>query len=651
MPGSINHDQTDRNSWGSSWQFLLACIGYAVGLSNIWRFPSLAYENGGGAFLVPYLTCSLLIGFPLLYLEMSLGQFCKAGPAVVYGWIRPAFQGVGWSMAMVSLLVGIYYNVIVAWSLIYIFIILTGRYSEIASCNSTYNTIYCASSLENARCARELNATGAFFFNKTCHFVTDRLAIALKNETFNALPAVSPAEEFFENYVLEKTQTMDSFGGLNMKMVIALGLAWLITVLVLIRGVEVMGKIAWLTGTTPYIIIVILFVRAVTLDGAEIGLDYYLLKPDVSAIFKAKTWRTAATQVCYSLAVGMGGLLSLSSFNSFHNDCFKDAFIITAADAISSIFGGTAVFSTLGFMAKQLNVSIDAVVQSGTGLAFIAYPEAMSRMPGWPWLWQLLFFLMIFILGVASHFGLAEVMCTALYDQFPAFRQYKSWLVIGVCLSCYLAGLSICSRAGIFYFNIFDDYAASFSMMLLVFLELILVAHIYGWHNYKKDIQAMMGQPRNLLSKFYGPSGLCIKYIYCYIAPVLLLIVFVFAFVQQVFTTRVTYGRDKRLYVFPAWSIVFGWFLSLVSWLFLPGLLLANAIKFMRQGKPLNEMLKLQPKWPSYERCNSGIMRKCNSGIMRKCNSGIMRKCNSGIMRKCNSSIMRKCNSGIMRKE
>uniref|UniRef100_A0A915LHP4 Uncharacterized protein n=1 Tax=Meloidogyne javanica TaxID=6303 RepID=A0A915LHP4_MELJA len=177
-------------------------------------------------------------------------------------------------------------------------------------------------------------------------------------------------------------------------MVISLGLAWLFTTLVLVKGVEVMGKIAWFTGTTPYIIIVILFIRGITLDGAKVGLDYYLLKPNLSVIWLAETWRAAATQVCYSLAIGMGGLISLASFNDFHQNCFKDAFLITLADASTSVLGGTAVFSTLGFMSNQLNISIDAVVQSGTGLAFIAYPEAMSRMPGWPWLWQFLFFLM-----------------------------------------------------------------------------------------------------------------------------------------------------------------------------------------------------------------------------------------------------------------
>ncbi|CAK5076590.1 unnamed protein product [Meloidogyne enterolobii] len=314
----IKHAQTERNEWGSSWQFLLTCIGYAVGLGSIfclefkikkilfidiWRFPALAYEHG--AFLIPYLICSLLIGFPLLYLEMSIGQFCKAGPAVAYGWIRPAFQGIGWSMAMLSLLIGIYYNVIVAWTLIYLWTIITGNSNQFSSCTNQFNTIYCSSSLEDLRCSNELKTLGAFYFNRTCNFGNDTIAKSLKDKTFSILSAVSPAEEFFERYVLEKTATLSEFGGLSLKMVISLGLAWLFTTLVLVKGVEVMGKIAWFTGTTPYIIIVILFIRGITLDGAKAGLDYYLLKPNLSVIWLAETWRAAATQVCYSLAIGM----------------------------------------------------------------------------------------------------------------------------------------------------------------------------------------------------------------------------------------------------------------------------------------------------------------------------------------------------------
>ncbi|KAF7638798.1 hypothetical protein Mgra_00001881 [Meloidogyne graminicola] len=533
---------------------------------------------------------------------MSIGQFCKAGPAVAYGWIRPAFQGIGWSMAMVSLLIGIYYNVIVAWTLIYLWTILTGNSFQFSSCTNEFNTIYCSSSLEDLRCSKELNTSTleAFYFNKTCSFINDINAKTLRDETFNNLSAVSPAEEFFERYVLEKTSTLSEFGGFNIKMVISLGIAWLFTTLVLVKGVEVMGKIAWFTGTTPYIIIIILFIRGITLDGAKVGLDFYLLKPDLSVIWLAETWKAAATQVCYSLAIGLGGLISLASFNDFNHNCFKDAFLITLADASTSVFGGTAVFSTLGFMSNQLNISINSVVQSGTGLAFIAYPEAMSRMPGLPWIWQFLFFLMILILGIASHFGLAEVMCTALYDQFPLLRKHKSWLVIIVCIICYLCGLIMCTKAGIFYFNLFDDYTASFSMMLLVLLELILVAHIYGLSNYVNDLQIMMGKSNNWLSKLYGPTGICIKIIWKIIAPIL--VVFILALYEQIKTSKRTYGKEKRLYIFPEWAIIFGWILSLISLIFIPLLIIINLIKFKKKGKNWKELFKLQNKWPSYSR-------------------------------------------------
>ncbi|KAH7693072.1 neurotransmitter transporter-like protein, partial [Aphelenchoides avenae] len=88
----VQETKKERAAWGSEWQFILAVVSYAVGLGNIWRFPSLAYEYGGGAFLIPYLTCSVLIGFPMLYLELTLGQFARVGPGVAYGRIRPILQ-------------------------------------------------------------------------------------------------------------------------------------------------------------------------------------------------------------------------------------------------------------------------------------------------------------------------------------------------------------------------------------------------------------------------------------------------------------------------------------------------------------------------------------------------------------------------------
>uniref|UniRef100_A0A915D528 Uncharacterized protein n=1 Tax=Ditylenchus dipsaci TaxID=166011 RepID=A0A915D528_9BILA len=375
---------------------------------------------------------------------------------------------------------------------------------------------------------------------------------------------------------------MDSLGGLNPKVVIALAVAWILTGLVLVKGVKMIGKISGFTATVPYVIIVILFIRGVTLDGARIGMDFYLLKPDMSVIWDADTWRAAATHVCYSLAIGFGCSYNYSS-RCFHEHVW-----------------GTAVFSVLGFMSKQLDTEIGKVVQSGTGLAFIAYPEAMSRMP-LPWLWSLLFFLMLFILGISSQFGLAEVAITALYDQCPSLRKHKTFVAIGVCITLFFSGLIMTTRAGIYYFNIFNDYSASFSLMMLIILEIILIIYIYGIDNYILDLRSMMGEPKNWLTKIFGPSGQYVKFIWRFIAPFQSVIIFVVTLVTQI-TRNMTYGKDKRLYTYPDWAILVGWVISLVPLFMLPGLVVYNLAKFKKQGRSYKELFRLQPKWTSYER-------------------------------------------------
>ncbi|KAI6232608.1 Snf-9 [Aphelenchoides fujianensis] len=605
--------EAERAQWDNGCQFILTCIGYAVGLGNIWRFPSLAYEHGGGAFLIPYLTCSFAVGFPLLYLEMSLGQFARGGPAVVYG--------IGWCMASLSLLVSVYYNVIVSWILIYLGIIITGRSGEWASCENEFNSPCkfpalpahsplpfedCMSTMEDARCTREIGATNAtnwaFWFNGSCHYGTNDEVVAERDEFFNStgLSAVSPAEEFFELYVLNKTPTIDETGGINEKVAMTLALAWILTALVLCKGVKVMGKLSVFTATIPYVIIVLLFVRGVTLDGAMIGLKFYLLEPDMSKLMQPETWKAAATHVCYSLAIGFGGLFSLSSFNAHNHNCFRDAFIITVADGFMSMFGGTAVFSVLGFMAKQLNLDIDQVVQSGTGLAFIAYPEAMSRMP-MPWLWSLLFFLMLFILGISSQFGLAEVMITAIYDQCPSLRKHKTYLACGVCFVLFCMGLIMTTRAGIFYFILFDDYSASFALMFLIMLEILLVVYIYGLPEYLTDLRSMMGVPSSALGKLFGPSGSYVQFIWRFVAPIEAVVVFYVVLKGQIEKIP-SYGKGGRMVEFPGWAMTFAWVLSLAPLLTLPFFVGYNLLKFERQGRSWRELFRLQPKWTAYER-------------------------------------------------
>lgn len=110
----------DRPTWASPMQFLMSCIQTSVGLGNIWRFPFAAYENGGGAFLIPYIIVLFIIGKPMYYLEMFLGQFTSKTAIKVFS-INPALRGIGVGSLVSSIAVGTYYSSLIALTLYYFF--------------------------------------------------------------------------------------------------------------------------------------------------------------------------------------------------------------------------------------------------------------------------------------------------------------------------------------------------------------------------------------------------------------------------------------------------------------------------------------------------------------------------------------------------
>lgn len=415
-----------RGHWGSSLEFLLATIGLTVGLGNVWRFPALAYRNGGSAFLVPYFICAVLFGLPMLYLEMIIGQYTNCGPSMIFRHYMPALQGIGWSMVLISLTVSIYYTVIIAWSFIYLFSSLSGFVPLWGSCDNDWNDIYCTDEEQMQFCARE-NASTPFAFNGTC---TSVLPKEMK----------TPFDQFFTNVVTKRSNGIDDIGAINWATFAALSVMWAFVALILVKGYEYMGKVAYLTSTLPYVIIVILFFRGITLDGATEGVYYYLGKPDFGRIFARETWSTALVQICFSLNVGYGGIIVLASYNNRTNNCYKDAWIVIWGVLIMSVFGGTAVFATLGYLSKQLHKGVDEVVSSGLSLAYVAYPEAMSNMP-LPPLWSSFFFGMLFFLGISSEVAFAETICTSIYDQWPVTRKCKWFVTLCCCITLFLCGV------------------------------------------------------------------------------------------------------------------------------------------------------------------------------------------------------------------
>ncbi|PIO75237.1 sodium-dependent proline transporter domain protein [Teladorsagia circumcincta] len=316
------------------------------------------------AFLIPYVICSVLVGLPCLYLELFIGQLTQSGPSKAFWYYMPALQGVGWAMSILGLLTGIYYNVVVAWCLRYIFDVITLQSSKWTSCDNYWNS-------------------------KTCQSAAESVSNVEDNATF-------AAQEFFRHRLLNISTAKEETGAFNWEIFVALLTAWTITCLSLIRGVSIIGKISFLTATMPYLIIgndcrgvifiqVVMFIRGVTMDGAKIGIDYYLLKPDMSKVFYLKTWLEAAKQLCFSLGIGFGGLLALASFNKKDHNCFRDAVIVAMCDSLMSIIGGVAVFSTLGSLSKTSGKPIDVLFKYDA--AFVIPYVVCSVLVGLPCLY------------------------------------------------------------------------------------------------------------------------------------------------------------------------------------------------------------------------------------------------------------------------
>lgn len=378
-----------RLKWGKKMDFLLSIIGFAVDLANIWRFPYLVYKNGGGVFLIPYVTMLIFGGIPLFFLELCLGQFVKKGPITVWNKICPSMKGVGYCSILISWYVSFYYNVLIAWSVYFIYrsLLSFGEKMPWEDCDNSWNskgTCVSISQLKNL-----------------CSTRNESLE-ACRKDMFAAVNVTSPASEFFvkELSQIDQSTGLDDMGYLRPELVLCTMIVYLLHYFSLFRGLETSGKVVWVTATAPYMILSILLVRGLFLPGASMGIEYYL-SPKLEKLADPQVWIDAAGQVFYSIGVGFGVHLTYASFNSHNNNCYRDCLMTSAVNAATSVYSGLVVFVYLGYMAKNLGIEIDKVASEGYSLVFEVYPEALTTLP-FARFWSILFFIMLLTLGIDS---------------------------------------------------------------------------------------------------------------------------------------------------------------------------------------------------------------------------------------------------------
>ena len=425
--------EEQRENWGSRSGFILAAVGSAVGLGNLWGFPYKLYSHGGGAFLVPYIIAILFIGIPVLILEFSMGHFTQRAAPSAFRRCHPKLEMVGWWGIILAFVIITYYPVILGYCLSYLWYSIEGI---------LYNN-------GNLPWAGE------------------------------GVEGVTKAHDFFFHTYLGNQDGLE-LGSFQWKILAPLLITWALMYLSIFKGVNLVGKIVWLTVPLPWLMLLILAIRGLTLPGSTEGLVYYL-HPEWSELANPETWRFAFGQVFFSMSLAFGVMLTYASFLHRKSDINNNATIIGLSDFATSFVAGIAIFATIGAMAYATResgnpVAVENVAQTGPSLAFVAFPYALAQLPYSAW-FSIAFFLALITLGIDSGFSITESVLTAIVDK----TGWKRSVVLPVLsLIGFSVGLIYITSGGLNWLGTIDDFInGTWGIAFMGLIECLALGWIY----------------------------------------------------------------------------------------------------------------------------------------------------------------------------
>ncbi len=434
-----------REQWKSQVGFLMAAIGSAIGLGNIWRFSYLAYEHGGGAFLIPYVIALLTAGIPLLILEFGIGHERIGSAPLAYHKIKQNWEWLGW-WAVIFVMFGIelYYTAVISWCINFLHL------------------------------------------------------------SFDLGWGDDPNTFFFKEF-LSLSDGPSRVGNVRTPVLIGLVIVWFLNWLIIYRGVqkglELANKIFM---PLLFVLTAILFFWSITLDGALTGMKAYLM-PDFSKLLNHKVWVDAYSQIFFTLSLGFGIMIAYASYLPAKANITKNAILTGFINSGYSLFAGFAVFSVLGFMATTQQQPISEVVSQSIGLAFVAYPKAISLMPAGN-VFGVIFFLCLVVAGLSSSISIVEAFTSAVVDKFGLERKK---IVTVISIVGFLGSILFTTQAGLFWLDIVDHFLTHYGLVVVGVFECILVGWIFRITILKKHINKIstfqLGKRWTFLIRYFVP--------------------------------------------------------------------------------------------------------------------------------------------------
>ena len=407
--------ETKKSEWNSNLAFMMAMIGSAVGLGNIWRFPNVLYSNGGGSFMIPYIVSLFLLGISFVLVEYAVGfKFKKSIARILYS-IKEKLEPIAWFILLIVFLITTYYVCVVAWDFIYIILSFT--------------------------------------------------------KAWGANPDI-----YFASNVLHSTNSISGIFSIVPNVLVSIFLIWLFAWLILKRDLnEGIGRVSKILLPLLCAIVVIIVAFSLTLPGSSIGYTQ-IFTPDWSALANLNVWLAAFGQIVFSLSLGMAIAMTYASYLPKGSKLVDNAVVVAFSNSGFEIFNSIGIFSILGFMTLSSGIPFNELVTEGTGLAFVVFPQVFNIMGNIAYIIGPLFFLCILFAGITSVIALLEGVCYSISEKFLIERKKTATVV---CIIGFLISSIFATGIGSTILGVFDAYLNNFALLFAVLLECIIFGWIY----------------------------------------------------------------------------------------------------------------------------------------------------------------------------